>query len=128
MFLVLTKTLKNIISEKVDSDFTSYENNVSEQIEENFDNVDYPVKSNQSLLNFTLISKIFIKCSRYQDSVKKKNLTTFYCPAILNILLEKYLPLFPLFSLFVVPNLTRRDLPSSHQFKITGETLKPTLK
>ncbi len=82
------------ISEKVASDCTSYENNVCEQIEDNFDNVDYPVKSNQSLLNFTLISKIFMKCSRYQDSVKKDNLTIFYCPAILNILLEKYLPLF----------------------------------
>jgi hypothetical protein len=52
-----------------------------------------------------------VQISRFCE--KKDNLTTFYCPALLNILLEKYLPLFPLFSLFVVPNLTLRDLPSS---------------
>jgi hypothetical protein len=114
------------ISEKVDEDFTSFENDISEQTEDNSENVDYLVKNQirKSSKFYTYFKDIHdVQISRFCEKEESSH-NIFYCPALLKMLLEKYLPLFPLISLFVVPNLMIRDLPSSSSIENHWRNIK----
>jgi hypothetical protein len=100
----------------VDEEWNNLTNTLSEDRQNDWIETDYLVKSrikksSKFYIYFKNILDTQMSLIAEEEQDLKDNI--FFCPNLINFLLENYLPLFPLISLCFVPNLNIDDLPTS---------------
>jgi len=106
--------IEGTLTEEVDCEYQSVKELLIEVGQENENEHDYLCRN-----QIKKSSKFYQYFHKILDEImsKEENLdimdNIFYCPSLLTFLVENYLPLFPLISLYFIPNMNVKDLPSS---------------
>jgi hypothetical protein len=111
------RIIQDCLSRDVSDDYENKKDLLMEAVEDG--EPDYlckkPIKKSSKFYGYfqSIYDKEMLQISIEEDAGKVKNDNIFFCPKLLSFVLDNYLPLFPLMSLFFVPNEGIKDLPTT---------------
>jgi hypothetical protein len=83
-----------------------------------------PIKKNSSF--YLYFKNLYDQVVAEEENCDQDN--NFYSPSLVEFMLENYLPLFPLMSIFFVPNLEINDLPTTSSIENYWKNVKLVFK